>query len=62
MDIMIYISIGIIFTFIIESMTTHTDLVKDKPNFGFSERLLSIFLWPVFLVVFLYNFFKAYFK
>ena len=31
-------------------------------EFGFWERTLGILFWPVFLGIFLYNFFKQLFK
>ena len=31
-------------------------------NIGWTERFMGIFFWPVCLGIFLYNFFKEYFK
>ena len=32
------------------------------PNLGFWEIIIGVSLWPLLLGIFLYNFFKAYFK
>ena len=64
----IYILIGIVFMFLMEHITR---LIRKeyKPKypkafieFGFWERLVGILCWPVLLVVFIYNFFKQFFK
>ena len=44
----------------------NTELIKEKINIknkiGWLERTMGILFWPVWLVIFLYNFFKEYFK
>ena len=32
------------------------------PDIGWAERAMGIFFWPVCLGIFLYNFFKTFFK
>ena len=55
--------------FLIEHLTRLSKvkkLQKSYPKafikFGFWERLVGILCWPILLGVFLYNFFKEYFK
>ena len=41
----------------------HSNIYPNLKNkFGFWERTLGIIFWPLCLGVFLYNFFKEYFK
>lgn len=49
--------------YIINSGTFMT-LKLNKTNFpiGWKERIVGIFMWPLFVVIFLYNFFKELFK
>ena len=63
MNFTTYILLGVLFTFILESLSTSDflkDHIKSKISFGFLERLASIFLWPILLGIFLYNFIKTY--
>ena len=69
MNVFNYIIIGVIFMFMVEFFTNSKILkkyLKKHSNleieFGFWERTLGILFWPVFLGIFLYNFFKQYFK
>ena len=32
------------------------------PNLGWIERIMGVIVWPLWLGIFLYNFFKEYFK
>ena len=60
-----YLLIGAIFTFFIDSATrTKIFKVTNKTNKYFSntERIICILIWPVIILVFLYNFFKEFFK
>ena len=63
-----YILIGVFFMFcveyIINSGTFKKTLKLNKTNFpiGWKERIVGIFMWPLFVVIFLYNFFKELFK
>ena len=66
---MTYILIGIVFMFCVE-WSTNTDTFKNHMLFkgstpikiGWAERFMGVFFWPVCLGIFLYNFFKQYFK
>ena len=69
MIIITYILIGIFFMFTLEFFI-NSKWVKRyskkypriEADFGFWERTLGIIFWPLCLGVFLYNFFKEYFK
>jgi hypothetical protein len=36
--------------------------ITSIPNIGWTERIIGILFWPIFLGIFLYNFFKQLFK
>jgi len=64
-----YILIGIALMFLLEYFTNSSNFKKYEKKypkafikFGAAERVIGILCWPVLLGVFLYNFFKAYFK
>ena len=62
---MIYILVGIIFMFCIEYLLNKETIQKHLtsiPNLGWTERIIGILFWPLWLVIFLYYFFKLYFK
>ena len=66
---MVYILIGVALMFLLEhftSLKTFKKYVKTNPKayigFGFWERTFGILLWPLWLLIFLYNFFKEFFK
>ena len=64
-----YIVIGIVFMFCVE-WGSNTDSFKNhmlyknntRIEIGWAERFMGIFFWPICLGVFLYNFFKQYYK
>ena len=60
-----YILIGILFMFCIEFLL-NTNYMQEKLDvnydFGWVERTIGILFWPVCLGIFLYNFFKEFFK
>ena len=59
----IYILIGIFFMFCIEFLLSKENFKKQiSTNLGTTERVLGILFWPICLGVFLYNFFKTFFK
>ena len=65
----VYILIGVAFMFLLEHFTSlkiFKKYVKTNPKayigFGFWERIIGILFWPVWLGVFLYNFFKTLLK
>jgi TRAP-type mannitol/chloroaromatic compound transport system permease small subunit len=69
MTVLNYLLIGVVFMFLVEyALNTPTAKKYSKiyPNlnnqFGFWERIIGILFWPVCLGIFLYNFFKEYFK
>ena len=62
---MIYILVGIIFMFCIEFLSTRKSIeihLSKKFQIGWKERTMGVLFWPICLVIFLYNFFKTYFK
>lgn len=57
-DLLIYYSmIGIGFTLVLDLVIR---LVKTSQPFTASEVLVSIFLWPVMVIVFIVNFIKEF--
>ena len=59
-----YILLGLLLTFMFESLIASNllkDKIKTEIKFGFWERLVSITLWPLLLIIFIYNFIKSYF-
>ena len=63
--IMNYLVIGAIFMFTVELIANTKAYKKIKPkghSIGFKERALGIIFWPICLVIFLYYFFKQFFK
>ena len=62
---MIYILVGLIFMFCIEYLLNKESIQKQLtyiPNFGWTERIIGIVIWPLWLGIFLYNFFKKLYK
>ena len=67
MTISIYILIGVLFMFTLEKLLRTKSIKKHMSpevlkDFGIWEILVGIVLWPVWLLVFLYNFFKQLFR
>ena len=66
MSIINYLFIGVVFMVIVEYLLNRSDIQKHIntkiPNLGFWEIIIGVSLWPLLLGIFLYNFFKAYFK
>jgi hypothetical protein len=65
MIILNYFFIGVLFTFIIESLFYRLyehPLLKDTHEWGWSERIILILIWPLGLLVFLGAFIKNYKK
>jgi Na+/H+ antiporter NhaD/arsenite permease-like protein len=63
--IMNYLFIGVVFMFIVELISNTKAYEKVKPkdhHIGYKERTLGVIAWPVCLVVFLFYFFKSFFK
>ena len=66
MSVSSYLIIGMIFMFCVEYLLS-IESIQEKlktpiPNIGWAERAMGIFFWPVCLGIFLYNFFKTFFK
>ena len=66
MSILNYITIGVIYTFLIDMLNSNKKiknhpLVKNK-EWGWVERILCMIIWPLAILVFLNAFFKSYFK
>ena len=62
---MTYILIGVVFMFGIEyllSLKSIKDKLTIEYDLGLIERIMGIFFWPIYLIIFLYSFCKEYFK
>ena len=64
-----YILIGIAFMFLFECFASsnktkkyYKKVNKSYKEFGFWERTLGILFWPIYLGIFLYHFFKEFFR
>ena len=53
----IYFTIGLVFTFIMELLLKH-----DNNPMNMVERFLSVIFWPVFLIMWVVNLFKSFKK
>ena len=64
MNILNYLFIGFLFTFLLDIiLNTYSDHPKVKYlEWGLKEKILSVLVWPVGLLVFLNSFFKSLFK
>jgi predicted Na+-dependent transporter len=66
MTISTYIIIGVIFMFSFEYFLKSEKVKKNinlrVKDFDIFERVIGILLWPLYLGVFLYNFFKELLK
>ena len=57
-----YFFIGFIVAFLLDYVSfklNHLDHIK---IWTWKERILLVFFWPIFLIVFIFNFIKTYFK
>ena len=68
MDIILnYIFVGFAFTFLIdlllnsEKIKNHR-MMKNSPTWNMELRIICVLIWPLCALVFLYSFFKTYFK
>ena len=62
---MTYIVIGICIAFLCDLLLNNVNLkaIKNiKKTWGIKERIILILIWPVIILVFLYIFFKEFFK
>jgi len=66
MTILNYLTIGIIFGFLIEllfnRLSDNPQIKKMNINWGWGERITAIIIWPLALIIFIIHFFKAIFK
>ena len=66
MSVSTYFLLGVVFMFsmdvFLKSKPAQKHINTKIPNLGFWEIIIGVSLWPLLLGIFLYNFFKAYFK
>ena len=66
MSVSTYFLLGVLFMFsmdvFLKSKPAQKHINTKIPNFGFWEIIIGISLWPLLIVIFLYNFFKQLFK
>jgi len=56
-EILSYLLLGVVVSFLLESV-----LRKVGEDVNMKERIALIFLWPIMLLIFVYNFLKEVFK
>ena len=52
-----YVSIGVLFNFLFDKIVDY--LEQEQIRFSIIERIVTTLVWPIALVVFLYNFIKT---
>ena len=65
MSIINYLFIGVVFMVIVEYLLNRSDIQKHmtvEPELDILQRVIGVIFWPICLSVFLYNFFKQFFK
>ena len=64
MSVLNYFFIGFVFTFFVDYMLSKFTAHPYLKGIGWSytERIICILIWPLCLLIFLANFFKAMFK
>ena len=53
-----YVSIGVLFNFLFDKVIDY--LEQEQIRFTTMERIVTTLLWPIALLVFLYNFIKSF--
>ena len=53
-----YVSIGVLFNFLFDKVIDF--LEQEQIRFTTMERIITSLLWPIALLVFLYNFIKSF--
>ena len=53
-----YVSIGVLFNFLFDKVIDY--LEQEQIRFTIMERIITTLLWPIALLVFLYNFIKSF--
>ena len=64
-NIMTYLLMGTAFMFVVELVAntkTYKKMHKSKPPLGYKERIVGILAWPACVAIFIFSFFKQYFK
>ena len=56
-----YLLIGTFSLMIMDYMVTKVAKLLDKEPFTNYERIIILILWPMYTIVFWYNFFKSFF-
>ena len=57
-----YMTIGVIFTFLVELLIDwliSNEALKSKEDWGWSERILCIWIWPIALLVLVDGYIKG---
>jgi len=62
-----YMTIGLVFTFLVELMIdwlVRIEALKSytKEDWGWSERILCVWIWPIALIVVVNGWFQGYFN
>jgi hypothetical protein len=55
--IFIYVTTGVLFNFLFDKIVDY--LEQEEVRFSTMERIITTLLWPIALLVFLYNFIKT---
>ena len=53
-----YVSIGVLFNFLFDKVIDNLD--QEHIRFTTMERIVTTLLWPIAVLVFVYNFIKTY--
>lgn len=56
--IIYYVFIGVLFNFLFDKIVDF--LEQEQIRFNLMERIITSLLWPIALLVFLYNFIKSF--
>jgi len=66
MTILNYLTIGVIFSFLVElllnKLNNNPQIKIMNINWGWGERTTAIIIWPLALIIFIIYFFKAIFR
>ena len=62
MSIINYLFIGFFLTFLLDYISFKLNYLDHIKIWTWKERILLVFFWPIFLIVFIFNFIKTYFK
>ena len=59
MNIINYLFIGFVFTFLIDYVCDKFEVFQKVPDWDWGARMIFILFWPIGLLIFLYYFLKA---